>query len=331
MIDKQKKIYMKRLVLILIALLPLLTAYSQQGVLIGKKEGAPNPFAKLEIYSKGSGLLVPRMTTAERTNINPDASAISLLVFDTNDSTYYFFNGIEWEKMSANRDIVLLTSQMDTLRVSLTQSLDSLGRVIEEEVGAALDSIGNKLDTTTVYFQNALDTLESKLTTAEVVDSISDLATSGDNIGDVTIVEDNGEGYRETFVWSDTNNDGEADTWVGVTIRPRPSGYNLFWFQDNGADNLTNGDFTDDKIIGNGAVTFSSIGYTVSTPYDGYYVLAFPSHWGRPEFYLDGRAMFEGTKKQSILLNGIEYQAWSFYFRIPATYTGPDLILTAVK
>lgn len=298
---------MKRLVLILIALFPLLTAYSQQGVLIGKKEGAPNPFAKLEVYSTSSGLLIPRMTAEERENINPDETAISLLVFDLSDSTYYFFNGIEWEKMSAERDLKLLTSNMDTLRIRINESIDSLGTVL-------------------------IDTLESRLPTSSVLDSLDDLSTvENSNNGDVVIVEDNGEGYRETFVWSDTNNDGEADTWIGVTVRPRPSGYDLFWFQDNGADNLTNGDFTSDKVISGGSVTFNSGGYTVSTPYDGYYVLAFPSHWGRPEFYLDGRAMFEGTKKQSILLNGIEYQAWSFYFRIPSSYTGPDLILTAVK
>lgn len=298
---------MKRLVLILIVTLPFLAAYSQQGVLIGKKDGAPNPYAKLEIFSTSSGLLVPRMTTPERLNINPDGSAISLLVFDTTDSTYYFYNGIDWEKMSAERDLKILTSEMDTLRIRINNSIDSLGMVL-------------------------IDTLESRLPTSSVLDSLNDLGSvENSNNGDMVIVEDNGEGFMETFVWSDTNNDGEADTWVGVTIRPRTSGYDLFWFQDDGADNLSSTDFTNDKIIASGTETFDMGGYTVSTPYDGYYVLAFPSNWGRPEFYLDGRAMFEGTKKQTVTIDGISYQAWSFYLRIPPTYTGPDLVLTAVK
>ena len=297
---------MKRLILIFVACLPLITAFGQQGVLIGKKDGTPHPAAKLEIYSTNSGLLVPRMTAEQREQIATDGEAISLLVFDLNDSTFYFFNGIEWEKMSAGRDIVMLTSELDTLRIQLNESLDSLGTVL-------------------------IDTLESRLPVAEMVDSLQDVQATGDNLGDVTIVEDNGEGYRETFVWSDTDNDGTGDTWVGVTVRPRASGYDLYWFRDDGADGLTVADFTGDKVAASSTNEFSSVGYTVSVPYDGYYVLAFPSHWGRPEFYLDGRAMFEGTLKQNVVIGGITYSAWSFYLRIPPTYTGPDLILTAVK
>lgn len=297
---------MKRLVLILFALLPVLTAFSQQGVLIGKKEGTPNPYAKLEIYSTNSGLLVPRMTTDERLPINPDGSALSLLVFDTTDSTYFFFNGTEWEKMSANRDIILLTSQMDTLRIRLEESLDSLGTLL-------------------------IDTMESRLTKSEMVDSLNQMGASGDNNGDVTIVEDNGEGFRETFVWSDTNGDGVADTWVGVTVRPRISGYSVYWFQDDGANTLTSADFTTDKEAATGSDSFTGTGYAIAKPYDGYYVLAFPSVWGRPEFYLNGNAVFDGISKQLVVIDGVQYQAWSLYVRIPSTYTGPDLVLTAVK
>lgn len=285
---------MKRLVLILIALVTFAAAYSQEGVLIGKKEGTPNPYAKLEVYSTTSGILIPRMTADERNSINPDGTAISLLVFDVSDSTFYFFNGIEWEKMGSGRDIDVITETLDTVSTRLEELAESLAE-------------------------------------AMMVDSVQNLPAEGRNSGDVVIVEDNGEGFRETFVWSDTNDDGEPDAWVGVTVRPRASGYSLFWFQDDGADLLATGDFSDDNIIASGTHLFDAGGYTVSTPYDGYYVLAFPSTWGRPEFYLNGGVIFDGMNKQLVVIDGIQYQAWSFYVRIPPTYTGPDLILTAVK
>jgi hypothetical protein len=163
---------MKRLVLIFLACLPLLTAFGQQGVVIGKKDGAPNPYAKLEIYSTSTGLLIPRMTTAEREAINPDGSAISLLVFDLNDSTYYFFNGQVWEKMSANRDIVLLTSQMDTMRIRLMESIDSLGTVIDEEVGSAIDSLKSKVASDSAYFAFQLDSSVDSLISKVKADSL---------------------------------------------------------------------------------------------------------------------------------------------------------------
>lgn len=285
---------MKRLILILIALVTFASAYSQEGVLIGKKEGTPNKSAKLEVYSTTSGILIPRMTTAERNSINPDDEAISLLVFDISDSTFYFFNGIDWEKLGSGRDIDVISESLDTITARLGE-------------------------------------LEESLAEAMTVDSVQNLPAEGRNSGDVVIVEDNGEGFRETFVWSDTNDDGEPDAWVGVTIRPRASGYSLYWFQDDGTNDLNGSEFTDDKIITAGTHGFNSSGYTISTPYDGYYVLAFPSEWGRPEFYINGGVVFDGMTKQLVTIDGILYQAWSFYVRIPSTYTGPDLTLTAVK
>lgn len=262
--------------------------------MIGKKDGAPNPFAKLEVYSTSSGLLIPRMTEVERNNINPDGTAISLLVFDISDSTFYFFNGIDWEKMGSGRDIDIITEQLDTVNAKLQD-------------------------------------LEESLAEAMMVDSVWQLPAEGRNSGDVVIVEDNGEGYRETFVWSDSDEDGTPDRWVGVTVRPRVSGYNVYWFEDDMADDLVAADFTNDKVASSGSIDFDPVGYTINTGTSGNKIIAFPENWGSPAFYIGDANMYNNGVKYKVRIDGISYQAWAFYLSFIPGYTGPAPILTAVK
>ena len=47
----------------------IFTAYPQQGVAINTDGSAPNPKAILDIKSSTKGLLIPRMTTAQRSGI----------------------------------------------------------------------------------------------------------------------------------------------------------------------------------------------------------------------------------------------------------------------
>jgi len=49
---------------------------------------APDPSAQLDVKSTGKGMLVPRMTTAQRTAITSPAT--SLLVFDTTTGGFGF-------------------------------------------------------------------------------------------------------------------------------------------------------------------------------------------------------------------------------------------------
>ena len=55
----------------------------------------PDPTAMLDISSTTKGLLIPRMTQAQRTAIN--APAAGLLVYQTdNTAGYYYYNGANW-------------------------------------------------------------------------------------------------------------------------------------------------------------------------------------------------------------------------------------------
>ena len=58
---------------------------------------APNAAAKLEIASTDKGLLIPRMTKAQREAITLTAAANGLMVYQTDGTAgLYYYNGSAW-------------------------------------------------------------------------------------------------------------------------------------------------------------------------------------------------------------------------------------------
>lgn len=57
--------------------------------------------AIMDIESTTHGVLIPRMTSAQRVAINGSNPATGLLVFDTNTASFWFYNGTQWENLSA--------------------------------------------------------------------------------------------------------------------------------------------------------------------------------------------------------------------------------------
>jgi|TARA_R100000479_G_scaffold43446_1_gene19869 hypothetical protein len=78
---------MKNIKLLLLTLLFCGFSYAQVGI----GTTTPDPSSMLDVTSDSQGLLVPRMTTAERNAITDPAK--SLLIFDTTENTYYFNEG----------------------------------------------------------------------------------------------------------------------------------------------------------------------------------------------------------------------------------------------
>lgn len=71
-----------------------------QGVAINNDNSAPDPSAMLDVKSINKGLLVPRMTQAQRISIL--APSTGLLVYQGNNASgFYFFNGTEWIRLSS--------------------------------------------------------------------------------------------------------------------------------------------------------------------------------------------------------------------------------------
>ena len=98
MIQHHKKFCMKNLIFIPIILLSNFAAFAQS-ISINNDGSAPNASAMLDVKSTTKGMLVPRMTTAQRTAIATPAKG--LLVFDTDNSSFWFYNGVAWNDLSA--------------------------------------------------------------------------------------------------------------------------------------------------------------------------------------------------------------------------------------
>ncbi len=102
---------MKRNILILFhVLLASFIIRAQNNV--GINTNSPNPSAALDVSSTNQGILIPRMTTAQRTAIALPATG--LMVYQTTaPAGFYFFNGTAWIRLDATnatqlqgRDIV---------------------------------------------------------------------------------------------------------------------------------------------------------------------------------------------------------------------------------
>ncbi len=90
---------MKRITFLGIILLSQIT-WAQVG--INNDASAPDTSAMLDIKSTSSGLLIPRMTAADRDNIgNP---ATGLTVFVTDNNSFYYYDGAQWVNLSTQPD-----------------------------------------------------------------------------------------------------------------------------------------------------------------------------------------------------------------------------------
>lgn len=77
------------------------------GAIIEGKTGigvsAPHTSAKLQIDATDAGILIPRMNSTQRANIN--SPAIGLMVYDIDLKAFYYFDGITWKNVGSTGPI----------------------------------------------------------------------------------------------------------------------------------------------------------------------------------------------------------------------------------
>src|ERR1700733_6044094 len=61
---------------------------------VGINTATPHPSAMLDISSTNKGLLMPRMTSAQRNAIATPAEGLK--VYDTDTKTFWYYNGTGW-------------------------------------------------------------------------------------------------------------------------------------------------------------------------------------------------------------------------------------------
>jgi hypothetical protein len=85
----------------------------------------PNAKALLDLSANDKGFLVPRLTSAERLAINPTGNAdAALLVYDTNDNLFYFWDGTQWVgfPQTGGSNNIALNFDANTGTLSLTDA-----------------------------------------------------------------------------------------------------------------------------------------------------------------------------------------------------------------
>lgn len=75
----------------------IMHAASGQSVAINTDGSVADATAMLDVKSSAKGMLIPRMTTAQRTGIATPATG--LLVFDTDTNAFWYYNGTAWMKL----------------------------------------------------------------------------------------------------------------------------------------------------------------------------------------------------------------------------------------
>src|SRR5258705_6964478 len=90
---------MKRIFTAFVSSFSLLNIAFSQSVAVNNDGTDAHPSAMFEIKSNNKGLLIPRMSTAERTAI--DNPATGLIVYDTDLDRFYFHGSSGWIEVTA--------------------------------------------------------------------------------------------------------------------------------------------------------------------------------------------------------------------------------------
>lgn len=106
----------------------IFTIYSHtaiaQGISINNDNSNPDGSAMLHVKSTNKGILIPRMSTAQRITISSPATG--LLVFDLTSNSFWFFDGSAWTELIAgtDNDQQTLTYSGTTLSISNGNSVN---------------------------------------------------------------------------------------------------------------------------------------------------------------------------------------------------------------
>lgn len=91
------KFSIKTLILLATFIFYFNSMYAQSVAITDDDNYTPDETAMLDVMSNDKGMLVPRMTTAERLVIGlPGVPATGLMVYDTDFNNFFYFNGLTW-------------------------------------------------------------------------------------------------------------------------------------------------------------------------------------------------------------------------------------------
>lgn len=83
---------------------------------MGINNPTPDPTAILDVSSNDKGVLIPRMSGAERVAIGGGSPATGLLVFDNDSKSFWYWNATSWTELGSNTDWVETPTTVSTTK-----------------------------------------------------------------------------------------------------------------------------------------------------------------------------------------------------------------------
>ena len=127
---------MRKITLTLIAIAYTLISFAQNNVGIGTT--TPDSHAALDIVSSDKGILIPRLTTTQRTSMTLNTTQTGLLVFDSTLQQFWFWDGTQWVQIGAGS-----SSSCNTLEEAYNCGGNGAGRTIATDYGAIQLTLSN--------------------------------------------------------------------------------------------------------------------------------------------------------------------------------------------
>ena len=250
----------------------LTTALTLQAQSVGIGTDTPDSSSQLDITSDNSGILIPRMTDVQRDAIADPATG--LLVFVTQDSAFYYYDGSAWTTLDS-RTQYLIDFDKDT-KVQVEESADE--DIIRFDMGGTeyFRMVSGRLEVMnsgqSVYIGNA----------SGVNDDLSDNVNVA--VGDSTL-------YSNTTGHSNTASGYRALTSNTTGNTNTANGRGSLSSNETGRGNTANGAYSlnanttgnDNTAIGVSALPFSTTGirntacgnFAMNSNFNGSYNAAF--------------------------------------------------------
>ncbi len=219
---------MKKIYFLISMLMFTVVVLSQNIAISDDNVYTADPSAMLDVKSTDKGMLVPRLTAVQRTAIISPATG--LLVFDTNDNLFYFYNGTLWVKIDDSVNFWSLNGNSGTVDgtnfIGTTDNVPLNFRVNNEKSGR-IDPIHNNA----FYgYESGKDLTTGDFNTAYGNQTMYSSTTA---IGNTAVGNSamylNTTGYHNTVIGRDAlyfNIDGYDNTANGVSALYRNvSGY----------------------------------------------------------------------------------------------------------
>jgi trimeric autotransporter adhesin len=232
---------MKRLIILLIpSLLCVSLTIQAQNVAINNDGSSPDASAILDIKSTTKGLLMPRMSTAQRTGIATPATG--LIVYDSDKNTFWCYTGASWIELMAGY-VTLLSDEDDDTKIQVEESPDE--DIIRFDMGG------------TEYFRMDSGRLEVVNTGGSVI------------IGEGAGANDNLAGNNNVFIGREAGNSnisGHSNTALGtLSLYSNTTRSNLVAVGDsalfnNGTDATISYHATGNTAVGSKSLFSNTIG-----------------------------------------------------------------------